>query len=292
MKILTGNASEGGRSIGVTGIPKGGKTRLVAAAMRAWPEEFGESAIYVAADPKSQSLDSILPADRKRLVVVLPKPEDPGKRLIGRDYSPWTEAVAVATFNYLEQYPDVRTIIWDTMTQTARDILQWAANKGIAPADSGDGSRPTFGKPGDPTLVRSPARSDYGATHTLMMQLFRFLFDSPLNVIGVFHQRSAEPDGGGVAYGGPETVGKGQIEAVSGVFQHMLRLDTRRKMRDGKPGPTERVVRCSPHRSAGIQFLAGVRAPGLDPMPDVALESDPVNFWVEYRNYLQEDTNE
>ena len=263
--------------------PKAGKTRLYCSAMRGCPERFGERAIYIAADDGSESLGPVLMEDRERLIVIKPRPELDGPAIIGKNYDPLIEATTCATTNWREKYPDVGTIIWDTFTKTAQELLTSTALQERAPADSSDG-RVTFGKKGTPSYNVSPSRSDYGATHNMVIHLLRHLFGQPLAVIVLFHQDWKEPknaaEGTGII-GGPATVGKAQVEQISAMFQAVIRQEVRRKRDKDKGMVEEYVARTQPH---GF-WIAGVRAPG-PPMPSVGLEQDPVNFWHAYNDAL------
>lgn len=267
------------------GGPKKGKTRWAAAAMRGAPEVFGKKALYVASDPDTVDLaaNGMLREDWENLIVVEPLPETSEPLVIGqkytnnegkvRVYSPRKEATLVACRNWRAEFPDVDTLIWDTITEDAEKILQECALDESAPADSREG-RVTYGKKGDPDYHVSPSRSDYGVAQNYTMKLLRDLIRSGLNLICLFHEDYDEKNN----IGGPATIGRAAVGKISGKFQHTIRMDTKKvKTVDGKTKLTF-VARCTPH----AQWVAGVRLPTENYMPDQNLEADPVGFWKTY----------
>ena len=126
--------------VGLNADPKTGKTRLVTSLP--WGPFWGERAIYVAADPGADDFDSspILDENKDRLICVTPSPKtvkgrDGSERLV---YDPHKEAFAIASRNWKAEYPDVGTIIWDTVTRTSTELLAAYANAGIFSGEKGD----------------------------------------------------------------------------------------------------------------------------------------------------------
>src|SRR6185503_12491460 len=114
------------RNIGLYGEPKSGKTVL--ATSLPWGDPWGERAIYVAWDAGSETLDVVPASQRNRFIVVRPTPTTlPNKQMV---FDAHTEAITIASRDWKKEFPDVGTIIWDTMTATARDLLAGYADTG------------------------------------------------------------------------------------------------------------------------------------------------------------------
>jgi hypothetical protein len=259
----------------IYGPPKAGKSRLAAAASRAG---FGPKLGYVCADPPADMLSSICAADHGNVLPIEPRPEVKDGKM--PRYDPLKEAVACATWPWEDE---VGTLVWDTLTSTGDELLAAVALSEQAPADSHEG-RITFGAKGTSSYVVTPSRSDYGSGQGLIRHLLRHLFNQQRHVIVVCHQGVKEPaaGSGGVAIGGPATIGSSMLEKLSGWFTSSMRVETKTKVMAGNNGEkvkrTQFVVRTRPH---GI-WVAGVRTPN-EPMGDVVLDADPVNFWHAYR---------
>jgi hypothetical protein len=257
------------KRIAVYGLPKSGKTRAVTALP--WGEHWGERALYVAADPGSEELGSVLRNNREHLILVKPEPKSVGGKLI---YDPLTESVAIATKNWKEEYPGVGTIIWDTMTTTSQELL-------AAYADSGQFSdkHVTFGQPGTAAYHAAPMEGDFGAAQRSTMFILKYLFRQPLNLIVVFHEDWVQPnekDVLGAVYGGPTIVGKAGIKTIAAMFDNLFRFSAKDKVEQGNKTVTEYAV----HTRHSGPWMAGFRNPHENnPIPKVPLKPDPINFW-------------
>lgn len=248
-----------GERIIVYGAPKTAKTRLVCSLP--WGQEpWGDRALYIAWDPGAANLRSIMPADREHLTVIEPKAQRKGQK-----WDPWFVACTLAT----QAYPDeVRTIIWDTVTQTAKDVLAQQAEMRRFPNES-----VTIGTPGKPDYMVIPARGDYHAVNQSMLRLMQFLFDRPQNLIVVCHEEWDKPDDGSTeAVGGPLLAGKGSVRLLSGLFDTVIHTGGRR----GKDGKPEYVARVNPHGA----WRAGIR--GITQFEDQVLAERPSAFWEKY----------
>src|SRR3972149_5190804 len=84
--------------------PKSGKTRLATSLT----ERFGDI-LYVAADPGSEGLASVLSPYSSRCKVITSTPE-PGKK-----YDPIDDAFHIAIMDWKKEFPTVKTLVWDTM---------------------------------------------------------------------------------------------------------------------------------------------------------------------------------
>jgi len=265
------------KRIAVYGLPKSGKTRTVTALP--WGGNWGGRAIYVASDPGSEELGSILPHNREHLILVKPEAKNVGGKLI---YDPLTEGVAIATKDWKKDFPDVGTIIWDTMTTTSQELL-------AAYADSGQFSdkHVTFGQPGTATYHAAPMEGDFGAAQRSTMFILKYLFRQPLNLIVVFHEDWVQPnekDVVGAVYGGPTIVGKAGIKAIAAMFDNLFRFSAKDKIEPGNKVVTEYLV----HTRHSGPWMAGFRNPNeVNPIPRVTLSPDPVNFWKAFDNAVE-----
>lgn len=256
------------------GHPKSGKTR--AATSLPWGARWGERAIYVAADPGSSELGSVLLSNRERLIIAEPETKVQAGRMI---YDPLSEAVAIATRDWKKEFPDAKTLIWDTMTQTSRDLLS-------AYADSGAFSEKhvTFGKPGSLEYHAAPMEGDYAAAQRSIQFILDYLFRQPLHLIILFHEDHVEPKENNPSetlYGGPTIVGKAGIKAIAARFDNLFRCECKDVMvKNARPNEPNRMTKHLIHTRQKYIWLAGFRNPLHDnPMPVIELDSDPVNFW-------------
>lgn len=261
------------RRIAVYGLPKSGKTRAVTALP--WGRgSWGARAIYIAADPGSEELGSVLPLNREHIILVKPEPKNVGGKLI---YDPLTEAVAIATRNWKEDFPDVGTLIWDTATTTSQELL-------AAYADSGQFSdkHVTFGQPGTLTYHAAPMEGDFGAAQRSTMFILKYLFRQPLNLIVVFHEDWVQPNEKevlGAVYGGPTIVGKAGIKTIAAMFDNLFRFSAKDKIEAGNKVVAEYAV----HTRHSGPWMAGFRNPNeTNPIPKVVLNPDPINFWLAF----------
>jgi len=260
MRTFAGSAPGAFERILIYGAPKTGKTRLATALP--WGEFFGKQAAYIAADPNAASLRSVLPADRDHLIVC-PIPNDPQAK-----YDPLREAVEAAT----AKWEGCSVLIWDTITQTAEDLLEAYARLGNYAKE-----QITFGKPGTPEFHAHPTMGDYGAAQTSTCDhLIGHLFRQPLHLIVIAHEGWSEPKSGGELAGGPITVGQATIRTFPSRFDTVIRIEAKKKAEPGKPSRVEHTARVQPHGP----WIVGVR--GARTMGDVKLEEDPRHFWKTY----------
>jgi hypothetical protein len=191
---------------------------------------------------------------------------------------PLTEAVQMASFPWKETYPDVGTLIWDTMTETSRMLLH-------AYADSGTFSDKhlTFGKPGDASFHAAPMEGDYGAAQRSTMFILEHLFRQPLNLIILFHDNVVSPSKergeSFTTYGGPAIAGKAGTQAIAGRFDNLFRVECEPRLDNGKIRPKHFLY--SIPKGA---WLAGFRNPiiGDNPIARVELQTDPSHFWQQF----------
>lgn len=267
MRILSSeDVRSSARKIAIYGDPKSGKTRL--ATSLPWGEYWGERAVYVAWDPGSEDLSSVLPENRDRLLVVTPEAS------AGAKFDPLEEATAIASRNWLAE-EGVRTLIWDTMTYTATDILSAVSALGLYGSGVSVGSR----KSG--SFVPQPQMGDYRTAQACVMHTLDFLFgQSGLNVIVLFHSVMTDPEGGGgETIGGPATVGKAGIRPISGLFDNLFRVAIKRT-RVGTGLPAQYVKRRVVQTETADNWLAGLRSGhAKNPISEYELTENSVAFW-------------
>lgn len=270
--------------VALYGPPKSGKTRL--ACSLPWGSEWGTKAVYCAWDSQSENLDSIPLHHRDHLIVVKPSPilHPQTKK---PTYDPLTEAVAMATFNWKEKYPEVGTLIWDTMTETSRQLLHAYADTGVFSE-----KHVTFGKPGDASFHAAPMEGDYGAAQRSTLFILDHLFKQPLNLIVLFHDNIVSPNkekGESFnTYGGPAIAGKAGTQAVAGKFDNLFRVECEPKF-EGNVIVPKHYVYTVPKGA----WLAGFRNPltGGNPLAKSLLQNDPSSFWSDLTK-LQKNAKE
>lgn len=265
------------------GEPKYGKTRL--ATSLPW-DEFGDKAAYIAWDPGSETLDSVLPENREHLVVVQPSARTVGtKGMMPKTvFDPHKEAITIATKPWADgwseggvEIPPCQTLIWDTMTATARDLLSAYADSGIFSGEKGD-KHVAVGDYGTQYYMAQPMMGDYGIAQRAVLHVLKFLLKQPLNVIVLFHTDFMEPEGAGQVTFGPATVGKAAIKPVASLFDNLFVLDVQERLVRGNP-PTRTTKRVVYTDKKGL-YLAGLRSPyPKNPIPEVELSEVPVDFW-------------
>lgn len=269
MKITSPGQGFVPTKIGIYGEPKKGKTRLATALP--WGGRWGDKAIYVAWDDNALELASVLLPDREHLTVVTPDKAKVDARTGKEYYDPLAEATEIASADWAEQ--GYKTLIWDTMTSTAIDLLKAITVQGK------HGNNVSFGTPGKPDYVPQATIGDYGATQRCVQHTLDFLFDQPMNVIVLFHAVDDDDNGKAEMVGGPATVGKAAIRPIAGRFDNLFRV-TSRPIRQGNTVPPiyvqKRVVQTEP-----VQYwLAGIRAPlPKNTLSEFELTDEPVKFW-------------
>lgn len=266
-RIVNAYQSEKSYSVGIYGPAGSGKTRLACTVNRHDPFKWGEKSVYIAVDRGSSKLSSVLPLDKENLVTFVLGDE------AGKAYDPYDEVCKIADSLRKDQL-GCGTVILDTATVLARDMLQAVANSGkysdkhIMIVANGPGKL-AMAMPGD-----------YGATQQGMFNIFRAFENLPMNFICLFHDGLVEPDGlsNFPAYGGPATAGKGAINPVAGWFDNLIRTEARTSG-VGKEKKTEYIV----HTEKNGPYMAKLRMASLtNPIPTLQLDPDPINFWKKF----------
>jgi hypothetical protein len=250
------------RRIMIYGNPKGGKSRVATSL----PDHYGEI-LYYAADPGSESLAPILNKYRPRIHVIKSLPS-----VAGQMPDPDADAFTFALNDWSQKYPLAKTIVWDTLTQTSQDMLQFIA-------DTGQFSETKHIPIGSGAYKQNiPLPGDYRAAQERLDRLVTYLFRMPYHLIVICHAEYDAPVGGEEAEGGPKTVGRATIRKFAGRFDEVFytKSQTIPPKVFGQPSTTKFVVYTEKYKI----WVAGIRG-GLEvnPMPYVELNPDPINFW-------------
>ncbi len=257
-------SNSGEEAWGLYGPAGQGKTRLAAAALRGAPSLFGSKALYVPIDPGSAGMKSILAIDRENLVLY----ENFGTP--GKPMDPYQELIKIVDNKEAEK-KGCGTIILDTMTTAARDILQAIANSGKYSDKHISIQGTGLGK------LNVPMQGDYMGAQICVMNVLRLFEQSDTNIIVIFHDGLYEPETTSSAptVGGPATTGRSQLAPVAGWFDNLVRIDTRSATKEGK-----KVTQYMAYTEKRGPFLAKLRLPlPTNPIPEFELNPDPVNFW-------------
>ncbi len=267
--------------VGLEGEPKTGKTRF--ATSLPWGDYFGEQAIYVAADPGADDLQtsSVLPENRDRLIVVKPTNSFKKIKVDGEEievvvYDPHKEAFAIASRNWRKDFPAAKTLIWDTMSATGRELVNAYADSGVFVGEKGD-KHITVGTINSPDFVANPMMGDYAMAQRAISNLLKFLFKQEMHLIVLFHIRAVETDSGQVLAFGPDTAGQAGVRAVASLFDNLLRTDTEEKPTMDKPPKMD--TKYFLHTQKKGLYLGGIRTGhAKNPIPKLAID-DPVTGW-------------
>ena len=253
-----GAQDRGPALICLSGAGESGKTRLACTAPRACPDWFGSRAVYLAIDPESASLGSVLWEDRPNLERVI----------IDTNKDVFDQVKDIYSYNWKGE--GISTIITDTMTVLSQVMLSQVTNSG---------------KFSDRHIVlgagvNQPMPGDFLAVGTLMMSLLKKQLASGLNHISLFHDQEVRPEPGqpGEPYGGPATVGKASIRSIVNWYNTVLHLVKQPKKRTSPTQPIEHehVVYTSGH---GI-WQAKLRVPTpVNHIPCITMGTDPANVW-------------
>jgi hypothetical protein len=256
--------------IAIYGDPKVAKTPL--ALQLPLGSAYWGDAIYVAADDGSESLRSCTPEIRSHIHVVKPS-RDPktGK------YDPVKEAWEIITHDWTKEWPGVKTMIWDTMSETGLETLSYIADAGQFSKDK----HVTIGDPGGKYTHNLPLQGDYLGAQDSIGRMLKGLFTSDLHLVIIFHTAIDEKEGGAAIAGGPATVGKATIRQIAKPFDAVLRLE-KKQIFDPDTKQAKQVVVI--HSEASGIWIGGVRTPRANPIAQVNVPMDKplAAYWPLY----------
>lgn len=260
----------GGENICIYGPSGTSKTRLACSAMRAAPDVWGDKALYIAVDPGSWKLKSILKQDRPHLIPYVLQPED------GGIYDPYDEMIKALYRNDLGEY---QTVIFDTVSVFARELLQAISNSGKFSdkhVEIYKGKR----------KLNMAMMGDYGATHQCVLDVLGAIKDTGKNMIVVAHDQMVEPDAdeSGPTIVGPATVGKALVGPLAGWFDTTIRTEARLSKQAPSNPLTPREVEYWVVTEARKPYLAKIRiSTPTNPISEFKLNPDPSNFWIKLK---------
>jgi hypothetical protein len=257
------------------GPPKTGKTTTCTALPWDLPP-FDGKAIYVAWEVGSESLSPVLLPNREHLIIV--KPETRKNARGESTFDPHSEAMEIATHDWRKE-TGAKTIIWDSLTATAADLLPAYANSGAFSSGSSGDKHITVGDKAKGSYMAIPMPGDYGMVHLAVDRLLKLLLLQDMNIIVIAHANYTSPEGGTpeTLVGGPATVGTAGIPKIAGLFENLFRTEVKpgRSMPGSAPTPAQFKIITVPK---GI-WLGGMRMPGPNTMPEITVGADPSAFW-------------
>lgn len=238
------------------GDPKTAKTPLLLQ-LPMGSDYLGEG-IYMAADDGAESLRSC-PAEMRKFWHVVKPGADPktGK------YDPAVEAWEVISqamhpgTAWRQKWPKVKTLVWDTMTETGLEVLSHIADSGMF----SEKKHITIGDPGGKYTHNLPMQGDYMGAQDSIGRMLKALFKSDLHLFIIFHTAIDEKDNGTVIAGGPATVGKATIRQIAKPFDAVLRLE-KKQLFDKETKQTTQAIVVNTEAS-GI-WIGGVRTARMD----------------------------
>ena len=264
MHRVVGKPSAAKRLVLLYGAGEVGKSRLVGTVARSNPEAWGERVVLVTADPEGSRLDSTLLEDRASL-----------ERIdldYGADIFAQLEEIYTGTkrAKWIRD-EGFRTIITDTLTIPMKALLTQLADsqrfseKHIRISDSGH---------------MQPMQGDFLAAGQLLDNLFRAQVASPFHHVVICHETEIRPDDGegGVAVGGPATVGRATVRQLVNLYNTVIHVYQRPKQRRSlqEKLSMERVAATTTHGIWQAKFRCPLPA---NPIPEIMIDPDPVNVW-------------
>ena len=239
-----------------------GKTRLALSL----PERYGRIAYY-AADDNTEYLSSISPTKRQRVIVVKPSGDDPIKNFMQFAMQDWKKID-----------PSIKTLVVDTYTQVASEVIRHSANSGSVTSEK----HYVVGDPanGGQTI---PNRGDYLAIESISRGFLDMLFDkqSDMHIIFVCHEDIKLVEGIH-AVGGPAHPGRAMTEVLPATFNTVIRLIRETTMLPGRSAPEDVVIAVTENDGKFIAKLRTENETGANPLARLILDRSSSNFWTMY----------
>lgn len=239
-----------------------GKTRL---ALSLTPR-YGKIAYY-AADTNSEFLASIDPSKRDRIIVVKPEGDDPIRNFMQFCMQDWSKVD-----------PEIKTLVVDTYTKVALDIISYAANSGTM-------DREKHYVIGDPKEGGQaiPNRGDYQAIESVSRGNLDMIFakQRTMNIIFLMHEDVKIVENVH-AVGGPAHPGRAMTEYIPAQFNTVVRLIREPVLVPGADAPEDVVIAITENDGKFIAKIRTANEKGQNPLARVVLGRDPVNFWEQY----------
>jgi hypothetical protein len=174
--------------------------------------------------------------------------------------------------------PEIDTLVVDTYTKVALDIISYAANSGAM-------DREKHYVIGDPTNGGQaiPNRGDYQAIESVSRGNLDMLFDkqSKMNIIFLMHEDVKIVENVH-AVGGPAHHGRAMTEYIPAQFSTVIRLIREPVLIPGNDAPEDVVIAITENDG---KFIAKIRTSdelAVNKLARVILNRNPVNFWEQY----------
>ena len=240
-----------------------GKTRLALSPSEA---KYGKI-VYYAADTNSEFLTSIDPAKRDRVIVVKPEGDDPGALFMQFCMTDWKKID-----------PEIGTVIVDTYTKVALDAIRHSANTGAVTSEK----HYVVGDPknGGQTL---PNRGDYLAIESLSRGFLDMIFtkQKDMHIFFLCHEDVKIVENVS-AVGGPAHPGRAMTEYLPAQFNTVIRLIRKQMLVPGAEFAEDVVVAITENDGKYIAKVRTANETSANPLAQVVLDRDPVNFWNQY----------
>lgn len=265
-------------------MPGFGKTRLITSL----PERYGDIG-YFAMDKGSYQLASVLKKYQfnedgsRRIHVLRPKGDDPIQNFTHFAITDWRNQQA-ADGSY--PFKNMKTLVVDTYSALMTAVLGHIANTGMVNQES----HFTIGIPGEPGSRKIPNRGDYNGAANISRGFVDDIFDNndDMHIIFAMHEDPPSVDEKtGVAHvGGPSHPGKVMQAELPSLFPTVIRL-IRKPLLQPNGSVTSQVIALTDSHG---QYLAKLRENNTEgnPMPEVILDVDPINFWNLYDKFSQD----
>ncbi len=230
----------------VSGYGGQGKTPLITCLPEDW-----YPAVYWAADPTSPGLDSILPEDKLRLIVVEPNgwvdrfPDqerwyDEAVGIARADWANWgngcdrilgKDKQGHSILERLKRHfkTPPKTFILDTLSMMSESILMENARQLNNPGDEEGGGHASIGRreaQQEGSAGVTPARPDYNAVQGYTHQIISWMFKQRMHIIvGSQEGEGKPPMGTNTGHIiGPISVGSGSIRQIAQRFSTVMRV--------------------------------------------------------------------
>lgn len=281
----------------IYGTPKSVKTPLAfayGAYLRS--QDPTARALYIAADTGSEDLPSLPVPEWAEWLDVwrMGKPIDKDPTTGKSTYDPYRDAIVAASTNWREKDPNYKLLIWDTLSMSCEEILQFIADMEFFAGAQGS-KHITFGDPslpkGHPAKLNIPLPGDYNGINGIAKRLVNCLVAQNMHVVAVCHEQEIT-DERGIKRIGPSFVGKALTGKLPGWLTGVLYTEKVGEIdaKTGKLVPTLYV--CSD--PADDLHIAGIRHKAINgdprnPIGKVKVGADLTKYWAKFFETLFAD---
>lgn len=239
-----------------------GKTRL---ALSLTPR-FGKI-VYYASDQNSEFLSSIDPRKRDRILIVKPEGDDPIRNFMKLAMQDWRTVD-----------PEIKTLVVDTYTKVALDIISFAANSGTMDREK----HYVIGDPNEGGQA-IPNRGDYQAVESISRGNLDMLFTKQrdMHIIFCMHEDIKIIENVH-AVGGPAHPGRAMTEFIPAQFSTVIRLIRDQILVPGADAPEDVVIAVTENDGKFICKVRTADESSPNPLARVILDRNPANWWEAY----------